>query len=255
MTDWDMPTPTKLMVAGDWHGNGNWAISALKTARLNGCDAVLQLGDYGYWPEQEPGFLKAVERYLSVVCKGQITLYWLDGNHENHDRLVPGAGTSCTRHLPRGHRWEWWGKTWMSVGGGVSVDKKWRTPGKDWFPDETLSPRQWEHCMRDGKVDVVVAHDTPAGVDIPGIHAQEKQGEVWSAYPADAISESWQHRDGLQAIAEQTRPSHWFCGHYHVRYNAQLVYSDGSECMVIGMDRDNSHLKLNTLTLMEDQLV
>lgn len=255
--EFDMPEPTRLMLAGDWHGNADWAIKALKHARLAECDAIVHLGDFGFWPRLqvgqmtpgEQGYIKGLSDYLRGPCGGKMPLYWIDGNHENHDLLNPGSGSEVIRHLPRGHRWSWWGKTWMAVGGGVSVDKKWRKPGIDWFPEETLTPRQWEHCMREGKVDIVVAHDAPDGVDIPGIHAKEKTGETESFFPAEQIMESWEHRGLLAEIVEETRPELWFAGHYHVRYSAIRHGKDGWKTRVEGLDRDGSSLDRNTLIL------
>ena len=263
MTDFDMPEPTKLMIAGDWHSNSKYAIKALKHARLAGCDTVLHLGDWGFWPNVNPntwppetGYYKGVMDYCR---QSHLRFFWLDGNHENHELLNPGMGNDVIRHLPRGHRWEWWGKTWMAVGGGVSVDKKWRRIHIDWFPEETLTPRQWEYCMRDGKVDVIVSHDCPSGVAIPGIHAEEKQGLADDCpFPAEAIAESHTHRKLIAAIVEQTRPDYLFHGHYHVRYNSEYVYDGfdegGPVCKIIGLDRDLSYRDHNTVILTAKDL-
>lgn len=250
MEEFEMPEPERLLVAGDWHGNANWAIKVLKHARLADCDTVLQLGDFGYWPRAE-------HKYYATVVKElrwrKINLYWVDGNHEDHFVLKPaeGLGNEVIRHLPRGHRWDWWGKTWMAVGGGVSVDKKWRIPGKDWFPEETLTPQEFEHCLRPGDVDIVVAHDAPEEASIPGIHAAEKNGLTpHPFFPAEQIAESWAHRGLMSAIVDEKHPSYWFHGHFHIRYNDEV---DGMK--VVGLDCDATHLNLNTVILTAQDLL
>lgn len=240
MTDFDMPEPSRLMIAGDWHSNRHWAKRMIEVAEHHKVKAILQVGDFGYWPtysEQDCRFTGEVMEHCERVG---IPLYWVDGNHENHSLLQPGQGDRWVRHLPRGHRWSWWGKTWMAVGGGVSVDKKWRTPGKDWFPEETLTPAQFEQCMRDGEVDVIVSHDCPDGVLIPGTHALSKQGKDEDGtlvqappFPIEQLHESEAHRGLLGAMATKFHPGHWFHGHYHSRYNAQLA-----KTMIVGLGAD-----------------
>lgn len=260
--EFDMPEPKRLLVAGDWHGNSHWAIKALKHARLAECDTVLQLGDFGFWPTvntdpQAKGFYKGVIDYCR---QSNLRLFWVDGNHENHQLLNPGLGNEVIRHLPRGYRWQWWSKTWMAVGGGVSVDKKWRRPNVDWFPEETLTADQLEYCLRDGGVDIVVAHDAPEEAHIPGIHAAEKLGKdedgnpVDSFFPIEQIQESWAHRGLMSEIAKATQPDFWFHGHYHRRYN-EVADVGGHPIAVVGLDCDGSHLNLNTVILTEKDLV
>lgn len=251
----DMPEPTKLMVAGDWHNNSVWAIKAIKHAKEAGADTILHLGDFGYWPRSHKGPVY----YRTVVSQLRyrgLRMFWVDGNHEDHFVLAPaeGLGNEVIRHLPRGHRWQWWGKTWMAVGGGVSVDKKWRTPQESWFPEETLTPHQLEYCLRDGEVDVVAAHDVFEEARIPGIHASEKLGLTpHPFFPAEQIAESWEHRELMSMIAKDKKPDWWFHGHYHNRYNDK-VEVDGHEISVVGLDCDATHLNLNTVILTAKDL-
>jgi hypothetical protein len=186
-----------------------------------------------------------------------IPVYWIDGNHENHDQIVPGFGDQWLRHLPRGHRWQWWGKTWMAVGGGVSVDKKFRTPGHDWFSEETITPQQFEYCIRDGKVDIIVSHDCPVGVLIPGVHALDKQGKDVNGqmvrkpiFPPEQIAESEGHRKVLGDIVVYTRTSLLFHGHYHQRYEQRTRDGLG----VVGLGMDGSPMTDNTIILTSKDL-
>ncbi len=172
---------------------------------------------------------------------------YLTGNC--HDALYPGQGDRWLRHLPRGHRWQWWGKTWMSVGGGVSVDKDSRTPGFDWFYQETLNWEQLEYCMREGKVDVIVSHDCPCGVAIPGIQTKDTTGP----FLPELIAQSHEHRKLLAGIMEQTQPDYLFHGHYHRRYTDDVDHN-GHITRVIGLDRDGTNLNLNTMIITEKDL-
>lgn len=261
MTDFEMPEPSRLMIAGDWHSNRHHAKRAIEYAASVKAKAILQLGDWGYWPgwdhtQTQIGHCRFTQEVRQHCKDAGIPLYWLDGNHENHEALAPGQGDEWVRHLPRGHRWSWWGKTWMAIGGGVSVDKKWRTPGQDWFPEETLTPQQWEHCMRAGEVDVIVSHDCPSGVLIPGVHALQKQGkgadgtiltDPW--FPIEQLHESEAHRGLLGDIQQEKNPKHWFHGHYHNRYNGQV-----GTTLVVGLGHDGDLMHENCINVTAKDL-
>lgn len=251
MTEFDMPEPTRLMVAGDWHGARHFATQALERAKRDGCEAVIQVGDFGYWPQWEEhtqsqtghcAYSRALRKRAEEL---QIRLYWIDGNHENHHALEPGQGDEWLRHLPRGHRWNWWGKTWMAIGGGVSVDQDRRTPGFDWFPEEILNHEQLDHVMRDGEVDIVVAHDCPDRVEIPGVHGVAKTKDPHGWFPADLIRLSESNRALMGGIADDKHPAYWFHGHYHQRYNSQR---DSTRIIGLGMNRPG-HLDENIVVL------
>jgi Calcineurin-like phosphoesterase len=245
------PEPARLMLTGDWHRNTRWALRMIEHADDNGVDTILQLGDFGFWPNDD-GTDKYVAKLSKQLQQRGIRLYWLDGNHENHDAIDAGLADDreSVGYLPRGFRWRWWGKDWMAVGGGVSVDKTWRRPGIDWFDREVLSPDEFEHCCRPGNVDIIVSHDCPSGVRIPGFHAEEKQGITPNWFPPEAIAESEAHRALLAAICDSTEPAYLFHGHYHSSYCDEL--STGTD--LFGLDKDGTSIASNTLILTEADL-
>jgi hypothetical protein len=243
-----MPEPKKLMIAGDWHGNIGWAVDVVDHAAEQGCDTILQLGDFGYWTDTPPTahYLRSL---TGALTRTGITLYWIDGNHEDFSRrsewAPPGNDTlNPIVHLPRGYRWEWWGKTWMAVGGGVSMDRHWRVRDESWWVEETLTEEQIEWCCRPGGVDVIVSHDCPRGVDIPGIGPSTK-GFGW---PYDVLVDAEEHRGKLRRVWDATGASELYHGHYHVWYQAHL--NGGT---VVGLDRDDSSLHDNTLILSAEE--
>ena len=137
--------PRRLLLVGDTHGNGRWCKQLARIAAANQCDAVVQLGDFGYWPHQQWGrtFLQHV---ADLAASSGIPWYWLDGNHENHDMLAACADPTAApamleirpgvHYLPRGHRWEWSGVRLGALGGAASIDAAWRTEGVSWWRGE-----------------------------------------------------------------------------------------------------------------------
>jgi predicted phosphodiesterase len=245
------PEPTKLMLAGDWHHHTRWALRVIEHADAQGVDTILQLGDFGFWPDSDgyDPYVAAISRHLR---DRDIRLFWVDGNHDNHDAIDAGqaADRAPIVHLRRGTRWRWWDKDWMAVGGGVSVDKARRHEGIDWFDREVLTPAELKHCCREGNVDIIVSHDCPAGVRIPGNHALKKQGLAWNAFPPKAIAESEAHRALLAEICESTGVDYLFHGHYHTNYCTTWA----SKTDVFGLADDGTSMDESTLILSKIDL-
>src|SRR5258708_19425267 len=146
-------SPGRILLAGDWHGNRDWALNVIKRVPelLSGEQTrlIVHLGDFGIWPGTEGRrYLDSVSAVLDLV---NAHLWFVDGNHEDHPQLAQMAHTTAQggrvpvrpniHHLPRGHRWDWHGRTWLACGGGVSLDKAARTQGLDWGPAEGVTPR------------------------------------------------------------------------------------------------------------------
>lgn len=228
---------TRILVAGDTHGQLGWCKWLSKRASANDCATILQVGDFGYWEHKGHGraFLDDLSTWL--VARDQL-LVWVDGNHENHpmlwEKYPPGPDGFCEvrphiLYAPRGHRWEWGGRTFVAVGGAFSIDKGRRTPGESWWATETLDDLEVTEACAGGKVDVVVAHDCPWGVDV----APDDPNTFYK----NGHPESQENRFRLLEVVRATRPELLIHGHYHVRYSSYLEQS-GHHTLIEGFGRD-----------------
>ena len=86
------------MVVGDVHGNTVFMRSAIERASVRGINTILQVGDFGYWPHTKSGekFLKDLERF---AAERNVTVWWIDGNHENHEWLGLLRIFLCARRI------------------------------------------------------------------------------------------------------------------------------------------------------------
>jgi hypothetical protein len=225
--------PGRILVAGDWHGNPDWAINVIGRVPQLLPDArprlVLHLGDFGIWPGTEgQRYLSAVSTILDQVGA---QLWFVDGNHEDFPQLaelaargtVPGGRVAVRPnvfHLPRGHRWAWHGRTWLACGGGVSLDRATRREGLDWWPQEEITAAQEAAVVAGGPADVLVCHDCPAGVP----HAFPPPPSEWSA--AD-LARNDAHRERLQRITDAVQPAHLMHGHLHRAYQRACDFGYG----------------------------
>lgn len=151
--------PKKVGFIGDTHANLNWTVRAIKHLKNQGAEHILQVGDFGYDPGRF-GQSPFVMELSDCLEAWDLSLWWIDGNHEDHAELrrLPVDSetgrvhlTEHVHYLPRGYQWTWNGINWMGVGGAVSVDKVWRTPGYDWFPEEALSRPEVDRIIKESK--------------------------------------------------------------------------------------------------------
>lgn len=163
---------TRLILAGDTHGDLDAITYLCKVANANGAERILQLGDFGLWPGKWGK--KFLDASNSVLEAAGVELWWLDGNHEDHARIEEWSKrdnfyTELTEvrphihYMPRGYRFEVDGLRFMSLGGAWSIDKNGRIPFRDWWPQEELTSGDVERALSDmTPLDVLLTHDMPA---------------------------------------------------------------------------------------------
>ncbi len=230
----------RLLLVGDTHANGAWwARTVVPVAVRVRADRIIQLGDFGYWPRHPDG-----RRFLTLVTAGvtrtDIPVDFLDGNHEDHASLqrraaAPYEVAAGVRHLPRGCRFSYDGVRFLAVGGAHSIDRHLRKPGVNWFAEETLDGSDLERAESGAPVDVLLAHDTFAGYDLPGTLPIAELPE----WLAREITASRAHRTLLREVVDAVQPELVVHGHYHSRYRARVALGD-HVVQVEGLDCDDT---------------
>jgi hypothetical protein len=232
--------PRRIMVAGDFHGNTAHALGVVRAAagllRDEPLKLIVQAGDFGLWPGGG-GYIRALSRELDT--RG-VTLWFADGNHDDHGQLRelharergPVAVDPDGRiwHLPRAHRWNWHGRTWLALGGGVSLDRAIRAEGRDWWPEEEIAEDQAAEAVEGGPAHVMVTHDAPSRVT----YSFPPPPPFWAARD---LARSDRHRERLQDVVNQVRPGWLAHGHLHLASQRLAEFAYGS-CEVTSLDRD-----------------
>lgn len=227
-------TSTRVAVAGDWHGDTRYAVAAIRYAAERGAQIILHTGDFGYWPSaylfdvagsatsiRDPARWAFGDAVSAALAEHDLTLWFVDGNHEAHDTLLaqpidPATGRRPLRervdHLPRGHRWTWAGSTWLALGGAASVDRQWRSEGHSWWREEYVTARQVTDAVAGGSVDIMLCHDGPWST--PHLRARYTQG-----WPDHDVARSNLNRKRIERAMVGTAAATIFHGHYHDRYS------------------------------------
>ncbi len=243
MTSDPLTQPDRIAFAGDWHANTHHAEIAIERAHAEGVQTILHLGDYAYvFPRR---YLSAQE---PLLARYGMHLLFVPGNHDDYRQLArytvyPNGLIRIAPHiwaLPRGYRWEWGGVRFLACGGAYSVDRHDRVPGIEWWPEEEITEQDIAACGTE-RADVLLAHDCPAGVIIPGA---DDVDPATLDIPWIDLLRSAEHRQQLRRIVDATRPRWIWHGHYHRLYQREVDLGYGP-VTVTGLDRDGRPLADN----------
>ena len=251
----------RVLLLGDTHRNIDFMTEAFQAARAQECEQILQLGDFGFgWSWLKLDERLSVCKFSAVVAilseKTGVACSFIDGNHENFDRLselplddqgrrevAPGVF-----HLPRGHRFELGGTSFLACGGGTSLDRVGRVEGTSWWAAEAVTAHDVARCGTE-PVDVLLVHDMPIQC---GIREDRHQ----SGFGLSADMDWYRNRMRIGEVVENTNPSHVVHGHLHYRYDHRLT---DPACEVHGLGSDAGPLQaaaivLETKTLKFEEL-
>ncbi len=234
---------SKVMLLGDIHNNRGVLHAALQTAADEGCDVLVQVGDFWLQDRNWSGFAPESAGLMLSAVRSEMPVVVVDGNHEVWPCLAAFAGRDDTAraraagrplHLggslwwaDRGSTWSWSHRQFGALGGTVSPDK--------WHPD--TAPWRWTEEMvtrpdadrlignAAGGLDVLISHDAPA--DVTGL-----VGGMWMPPSVRADADAAQLL--VQDAVDATGPALVFHGHWHQPNRCRL--RNGTE--VIGLAAD-----------------
>jgi predicted phosphodiesterase len=219
---------------GDFHGQTHHFRAAVRTVRRAGISLLLGVGDVGFdLPTGQRGRTEKKMRLL--LEQNEVNFIWAAGNHDNHDTLgrLPLSADGTRRvsnrnsNLPNGTVLEIEGVRIGALGGAYSVDQRWRTLGRDWWPQEEPTGEEAERLVaessRGPRLDIMLTHDVPMGVaGLKGLPGLSKS----------AVERANETRILLRQTVERIRPRVLFAGHWHQRLRSELRWDDGAITMV-----------------------
>ena len=204
-----------LYITGDTHGSFERILKWTETTNLNkDKDFLFILGDFGYiWDNKRTSFEKDNLDFISCL---PFTTLFIDGNHENHERLnsmrvVNFSGGKAHKvydsiyHLMRGQVYEIAGKRIFTFGGASSIDKHLRTEGISWWKEEEFNYHEantaYENLNKVGwEVDYVLTHSAPFSI-------RDKLFESNKPSSTERM---------LEAMLRNIKFKRWYFGHYHI---------------------------------------
>lgn len=228
------------MLLGDTHRNEVFTRRAFVAAQKHGCEEIIQLGDFGYgWHWLALTDTLALCRFSAAVSllveEFGIGFSFLDGNHENFDKLYDHRPGDDGRrevapgvwHLPRGYRFERGGVRFLVCGGASSVDRLARTESVSWWAAEAVTEADVESCGSQG-VDILLTHDAP-------MTAAFFENVTTTGYGIGADLDVLRNKLRLERIMLATRPR--LCVHGHLHKHFIQAYGEGASMISLAHDR------------------
>lgn len=217
-----------VYVTGDTHGGIDMHKLSRRELKRSGItlaedDFLLILGDFGFpFLDSEPLTPRGEYHYwMKWFRERRYTVLWIDGNHDNFSfwkkqpiterfggRVQVHPDAPNVLHLLRGEIYEIEGKSFFAFGGAASHDKKYRTPGKDWWAGEEASEEDITNAeknlaARNFRVDYILTHTPPRSV----------AGMIPMFSPV-----SDKTADFLSEVMARTEYRVWLCGHIHMDF-------------------------------------
>ncbi len=204
-----------ICITGDTHGIMSKPRLSEVNKNLSRADYLIIAGDFGFiWSNKKDDKEK---RALDWLTSLNPEILFIDGNHENFDRLqqLPsldkfeadvGKVAEGLYHLRRGRVYKIEDRSFFTFGGGLSIDKEIRVEGKSWWPQEIPDRQEYEAALENlrrfnYRIDYVVTHAAPGSIKqilLPGKGRRDQTEE---------------YLENIEAMIEYKR---WFFGHYHL---------------------------------------
>lgn len=220
-----------VLVLGDCHAAWPWLGAALSVFAPDIC---LVAGDFGWWPKLFP----LPHEALPPALLERTELHFLDGNHEDHSALRQAAPRGCFEPValaprliyhPRGSTMRLPdGRTVFFAGGGKSVDRAYRTEGRDWFAEEILARADLPTDLP--RADVVISHTLPDAFGVKKFLGKRfPPGRFdFSPDPSGAV---------LDEVLAACRPALWLGGHFHRDLAGEYTHADGGRTVWRALDQ------------------
>ena len=210
-----------IFLTGDTHGN----LGRLNLILSQKEDTIIILGDFGVLWNRTKLFEQNEKEQLAIAKSKGCNVCFIDGNHENFDRIERlgtiekfgaevGVVTDNVFHLRRGNIYTIEGKTFFVFGGGLFIDKAWRTPHISYWEQELPNFKEYKNGLdnlekAEWKVDYVLTHEGPKTI------ADQLLRENHMTHK----DPSYDLPRYLEEVKEKTTFKHWFFAHYHIKLN------------------------------------
>lgn len=239
----------RIAISGDWHGNRPWIRILARAIRALAPDitTVIQAGDW--WadhPDVDEAFQEAgIGRVLTVL-----------GNHEPWGAIspllaqYPGEAIRISNLqwlLPRPYRLIAGGRSILCLGGATSIDRRYRTEGVDWWPEEAITEEMVEAAASGGPADIMITHESPAGTPVRAVQEILRTNPL--GIPEEERVASAASRVRVRQVWNSVMPRLLAHGHMHQPGGGTMP--DGRRVTSLGCDFQQGNLVFLDLDSLE----
>ncbi|MCP4050237.1 MAG: hypothetical protein GY730_05985 [bacterium] len=216
-----------IMILGDLHTDYsiiNSQIEYYEKKSNERIDAVIQLGDFGIYREPlEEFFILQNHKFLRPV-------FFIDGNHEDFWNITTLSEKykEYFKHLKRGDVHNIGDYRFLSFGGAAYMDPINTPPGSVITKEDVR-----KSILHNSKeVDIVISHDCPEGIGVPGTPGFEYCGSTG-------------FKEG-KLLLRHFKPEIWFFAHYHKLFS---VYVGKALFLGLGLAKNGFAVLKDNFTL------
>ena len=200
-----------VYMTGDLHGDEFRLLQKVNSFTQE--DILLVCGDFGFIFDNSARENRFLDKLEKLPCR----IAFIQGNHENFPAIASypqeewhGGKIHRIRknimHLMQGQVFEIENKTYFTMGGAFSIDRAFRTEGKDFWPEEIPTQADFEEGRRNllkhkNTVDVIVTHTGPA--------------LAYQLFGFDGHEEEWELMQFFSELEEKCNYGTWYFGHFH----------------------------------------
>lgn len=217
-------------------------------------DFIIVCGDFGVlWKDE---ISPAESHIMNEISKLPCTLLFVDGNHENFNRLKKlksvqkfgGVAGEYIKdkcyHLRRGEIYTLAGKNTFVMGGALSIDKRFRTPNLSWWADEAISDDELMRGVSNLKafekdIDLVITHTCPQSFFSPMRNFIDIEHKIHDENSAKL-------EKLLNALVDKKQSPQWFFGHWHADFDFEFKRDESTikaHCLYDEMFDLNAHTR------------
>lgn len=200
-----------IVFVGDLHGQFEILPERLKHVPKDA--TIIQVGDFGFW------YGRPKKQWETVVWPSlglTNPIYAIEGNHEYYPMFY-GKYSEPTEiwkgvvYVPRATVLELEGYRIGFMGGGASIDRKFRKSGVDWFPEEEISDKELVALLEAENIDILVTHVPPECV------AKKYFIHPSISFPGFGLASNWYDasQQRVEALWYHHNRTMLVCGHMH----------------------------------------
>ena len=205
-----------IYFTGDTHGGqGNTSLYE-RLEKVENDSVLLIAGDFGYvWDRK---YLMKISPIEQICKRNNIEIYSVLGNHENYNvinklPIVEKYGGKCYQvsesifFFCNGELFDF-GQCKLAVwGGGLSIDKEFRTPGKSWWAAEIPTHQAFYDFM--DKLETINTKEYILFTHVPSTETTERL--LWTGNPkfADPVGQQ------VSSLKNYFEFNHHVFGHLH----------------------------------------